>query len=157
MNEISVETATQLSKILAYLPDNMKKKIPNEILKKISNKTDSTINTRINDVIDVREENILPETRKYLSFIFINYLATEEEKEEYTKIIKNNEERYQQFLSKKYDVEKIFNKRKEHSINETQECSDEKNRLPIERKENFFQFILNKIKGLLKKCYRGNK
>ena len=157
MNEISVETATQLSKILAYLPDNMKKKIPNEILKKISNKTDSTIDTKINDVIDVREENILPETRKYLSFIFINYLATEEEKEEYTKIIKNNEERYQQFLSKKYDVEKIFNKRKEHSINETQEYSAERNRLPIERKENFFQFILNKIKGLLKKCYRGDK
>lgn len=76
----------------------------------------------------------------------MNYLATEEERKEYSEILKNNEEQYQNFLSKKYSIENVFNKRK-NSINISQEYSQ----LPIEYKETFFKSILNKIKKLFRK------
>lgn len=146
MNNISIQSATQLNKILSFLPENRKVKIPQNIWKIINDKTNNNIDIKINEISDIKEENILPETRKYLSFIFLNYLATKEEKEEYIKIIKNNEEQYQDFLSKKYDIDKIFEKRK--LVNENKENKEEINNLPIERKERFFEFIFNKLKKL---------
>ena len=148
---MSIDSATQLNRILSFLPEDIKAKIPKDIWKEINEKTDNNLYTKINEVRDIKEENILPETRKYLSFIFINYLATEEEREEYNKIIKNNEEQYQKFLRKKYSVDNIF-KKKENLINVEKEYIKKRNNLPIERKENFFEFIFNKIKSLFKKC-----
>ncbi len=148
MNKISIESATQLNKILCFLPEDMKKKIPKDIWKQINDKTDNNICTKINEIKDIKEENISTETRKYLSFIFINYLATEAEKEEYTKIIKNNEEQYQKTLRQKYNIDNIFNK-KETLVETEQELKEQQNNLPIEHKENLFKIILNKIKSLL--------
>lgn len=149
MNKISKESATQLNKILSFLPEDKMRKIPEDIWKQIIDKTDNSVNTKIDDIEDITNENILLETRKYLSFIFLNYLATDEEREEYTKIVKSNEEQYQKFLNKKYNVDNIF-RNKESIVTINQEHIEENN-LPIECKEKFFEFILNKIKSLLKK------
>lgn len=133
MNKISIDSATQLNKILSFLSEDINKKIPKDILKIINDKTNNNICANINEVKDIKEENILPETRKYLSFIFLNYLATEEEREEYTKIIKNNEEEYQKFLRKKYNVDNIF-KKKENSKRKKQEYKEVRSNLPIKHK-----------------------
>ena len=141
MNKISIDVATQLNKILSFLPDNVKKNIPQDIWKKINDKTDNNLYTKINEVRDIKEENILPETRKYLSFIFINYLATEEERKEYTKIVKNNEEQYQKILNKKYSVDNIFKK------DLKQEKQEQVN--IIIYKEPLWKRMINKIKSLI--------
>lgn len=141
MNEISIDVATQLNKILSFLPDDVKKNIPQDIWKKINDKTDNNLYTKIKEVRDIKEENILPETRKYLSFIFINYLATEEERKEYTKIVKNNEEQYQKILNKKYSVDNIF---KKDLKQEKQEQVD-----IIIYKEPLWKRMINKIKSLI--------
>ncbi len=147
MNEISIQSATQLNKILSFLSEDVKKKIPEIIWKKIYEKIDTHIDTKINEVSDIKEENILPETRKYLSYIFLNYLATKEEKEEYIEILKNNEEQYQGFLKKKYNTENMFRK-KENLI-------EEENYLPIiHKKNNIFRLIFDKIKKLLGRSNR---
>lgn len=150
MNKISIESATQLNRILSFLSEDTKKKIPKDIWKEINDKTDSNLNMKINEVKDIEERNILPETRKYLSFIFMNYLATKEEKEEYTRIIKNNEEQYQKALNKKYSIDNIFNK-KETSIKIEQEYIQAEKNLPVKYKEGLFEFIFNKIKSLFRK------
>ena len=147
MNEISIQSATQLNKILSFLSEDVKKKIPEIIWKKIYEKIDTHIDTKINEVSDIKEENILPETRKYLSYIFLNYLATKEEKEEYIEILKNNEEQYQGCLKKKYNTENMFRK-KENLI-------EEENYLPIiHKKNNIFRLIFDKIKKLLGRSNR---
>lgn len=147
MNEISIQSATQLNKILSFLSEDVKKKIPEIIWKKIYEKINTHIDTKINEVSDIKEENILPETRKYLSYIFLNYLATKEEKEEYIEILKNNEEQYQGFLKKKYNTENMFRK-KENLI-------EEENYLPIiHKKNNIFRLIFDKIKKLLGRSNR---
>ncbi|MCI8384316.1 MAG: hypothetical protein HFJ33_05600 [Clostridia bacterium] len=147
MNKMSIVSATQLNKILSFLLEETKEKIPKDIWKEIKDKTDNNLNTKINGVKDITEENVLPETRKYLSFIFLKYLATEEEKEEYMKIIRNNEEQYQKVFNQKYMVDNIFNK-KETSIKEEREYIEARRNLLVEYKEGFFTFIFNKIKKL---------
>ena len=146
MNRISIESATELNKILSFLPENIKQKIPENILKKIADKADNKVYTKINEISDIKIENILPETRKYLSFIFLNYLATEEEKNEYIKIIKNNQEQHQKILNEKYNIDNIFDKKEVIQID--QKSVKEKENLLIENKESFFKIILNKFKSL---------
>lgn len=154
MNKMSKDSATQLNQILSFLPEDEKRKIPQNIWNEINNKTDNSINTKIYNIEDITNENVLSETRRYLSFIFLNFLATDEEKEEYIKIIKNNEKRYQKCLSEKYSVDNMFIKRQNRTdINQEYE-EEKKENLPIVHKEKFFIFILNKIKSLFKKDYR---
>lgn len=149
MNKISVESASQLNKILSYLSENEREKIPEDVWKIINNKTDKNIDTKINEVSDINEKNILPETRKYLSFIFLKYLATEEEKVEYNRILKSNEEQYKIFLNKKYSIDNIFDKR-ENLANVKHENIEEKSNLPVVQKQKFWEIIFNKIKRLFK-------
>lgn len=149
MNKISVESVSQLNKILSYLSENEREKIPENVWKIINNKTDKNIDTKINEVSDINEKNILPETRKYLSFIFLKYLATEEEKVEYNTILKSNEEQYQIFLNQKYSIDNIFDKR-ENLANVKHENIEEKSNLPVIQKQKFWKIIFNKIKRLFK-------
>ena len=113
----------------------------------IISKTNNNIDTKMNKIEDIKEENILFETKKYLSFIFMNYLSTENEKQEYKQIVKNNELQYQKFLSKKCNVDDIFRKNEKikNIENEKQASS-----LPIEYKETFLEFVIRKIKKLLR-------
>ena len=147
MDKMSTSSAMQLNKILSFLPEQTKEKIPNNIWNLIVNKANNNIDTKINKIEDVKEENIFPETRKYLSFIFINYLATENENQEYKQIVKNNELQYQKFLSKKYNVDDIF--RKNEKINNI-ENEKQASSLPIQYKETFLESVIRKIKKILR-------
>lgn len=143
MNNMSILTASQLDKIINFLPYEQKVKIPENILEFIKNKS-SNIDTNINKIEDINEKNVSSETRKYLSLIFLNYLASKSEKEEYIKILKRNEEHHQIYLSKKYNIDNIFNKRKLNNIKPI-------NNLPIPKKEGLFEHIINFIKKLFSK------
>ena len=143
MNNISSLSASQIYQIINFLPEEQKNKIPNNILEFIKAKSINVF-PNINKIEDINEKNISNETRQYLSLIFLNYLASEEEKEEYIKILKNNEEQYQIYLSKKYNMDNIFNKKKSNFKNSN-------NILPVIKKENFFEHIINLLKNLFSK------
>lgn len=145
MNNMSTKAAIQLDKIFSFLSEEQREKIPKEVREEIKNKTNNSLDNKINTVEDIKEGNILPETRTYLSFLFLHYLATEQEKEEYIKIIKDNEEEYQERLSKKYSVDNLFKQK------EKQEEQQRENKLPIKYEKNFFKFILDKLKSLFVK------
>ena len=147
MNEISVQSATQLNKILSFLTQEDKQKIPADMIRILEKKAD-TIDTKIRKISDIDEENILPETRKYLAYIFLNYLATEEEKQEYSIILKNNERQYQNYLKKKFNPENIFDSKQKNIKNESIE---EKQNLPVVSKKNIFQWIWEKLKRIGRK------
>ena len=147
MNEISVQSATQLNKILSFLTQEDKQKIPADMIRILEKKAD-TIDTKIRKISDIDEENILPETRKYLAYIFLNYLATEEEKKEYSIILKNNERQYQNYLKKKFNPENIFINKQKNIKNENIE---EKQNLPVVSKKNIFQWIWEKLKRIGRK------
>ena len=148
MNEISVQSATQLNKILSFLTQEDKQKIPADMIHILEKKADTQIDAKINKISDIDEENILPETRKYLAYIFLKYLATEEEKQEYNIILKNNEKQYQNYLKKKFNPENIFISKQKNIKNESIE---EKQNLPVVSKKNIFQWIWGKLKRIGRK------
>jgi len=145
LDKMSIKSAIQINTILSFLPQDRKEKIPENVWNKIKDKSDNFIDTNIKEPQDIKEKNILPETKKYLSFIFLNYLSTKEEREEYIKIIKNNEEIYQKLLSEKYNKDNIFKKAKTPVNIENKQIN-----LPAKIEKNFFKIILNKIKSLFK-------
>lgn len=142
MNNIRVQAATELIKIITFLPEEYQNRIPKEEIQYLNSLKDEKYITKINKIEDITAENMLDETRKYLAYIFINYLSTGEEREEYESILKENETKYQKKLEEKYDIQKIFEKRKNDNTEKA---------LIIVKEKTLFEIILEKIKSLFKK------
>ncbi len=150
MNKMSIYAASQLNKIISFLSPDILNKIPTSIINQIEEKTDYSIDTKINSVTDINVKKVLPETRKYLSYIFFNYLATKEEKEEYIELLISNEKRYQDFLNKKYSIENLFKNTDYLSNKNNKEELKENEKLLDKRKLGFLESVFDKIKRLFK-------
>lgn len=99
---------------------------------------------------DIDEQNITEKTKDLITVIYRNYWCNDEERKALDMILTENERRYQEELSKKYNPDNLF-KKKEH-LNNIQENNTYENNLEtslVEIKElNFFQKIFDKIKNL---------
>lgn len=143
MNNISPTVANELNQIITLLPKEEYSKIPQTIIDKINKKQDNSYITNINKIDDINQDKIMDETKQYLSYIFLNYLANEEEKEEYNIILKENEERYQNELKKKYDIEKVFEQRRK--------ITTDNNLVIIQPEKTLIARILEKIKKIFQR------
>lgn len=137
--------ATELIKIISFMPQDIITKIPNEEIEYLNKIKNHDYITKINSIEDIKPENIYDGTKNYLAYIFLKYLATKEEKEEYEIILRENKHRYQKELSEKYDVYKVFEKRKAESNEKIEEKS-----LTIVKEKNILEIIIDKIKKLLR-------
>lgn len=144
MSSISPKSAKELYQILSFLSENDFKKIPGEEIEYIERIKDNNYITNINSMEDINSNNIMEETQKYLAYIFLNYLATEEEKIEYREILKENEKRYQKELEEKYDITKIFEKRNK-KINNTRE---QEKSLTVIKNKSLLEIILEKLRKI---------
>ncbi len=142
ISNLNSKTATELYKILSFLNKKDLEKIPKEEREYIEKLKDNTMTSKINNVSDIRIEKIDEETKGYLAYIFLNYLASEEEKAEYINIINENEARFQKELSEKYDIQKKFN-----DIKNKKTCNQEV-ALQVVREKNIFQKIFDKLKEM---------
>ena len=93
------------------------------------------------------EMNLKEKTKAILATIYLNYWCNDEQKEEYKKILKENEAKYQKELRDKYDPNNIF---KKSNMKTTIEENTIEEKLSItEYKESIFKKIINKIKSIL--------
>ena len=113
MNKISPRSANQLYEIIQLLPDDSKEKIPLSIIKLLEKKKLDTNEITISTIEHINNDALLDETKKYLSYIFLNYLANEDERKEFNQILEENENRYEKTLREKYNPDNIFNSNKE--------------------------------------------
>lgn len=147
---ITVETRKAYYEILIllkYLPFKYTKMIPKKMLKLFQ--TEKIENNEF--IIDLKnpinKEFLSKETLEILAMLNYKYWCQDEiEKKKLYEIYNLNEERYQKELIEKYDIEKIFNKRKASKVI----YKDEANTSLIEYKENFFQKLINKLKRIIK-------
>lgn len=145
MNNMTKSAACQLYEIINQLPNEEKSKIPENVIVIIDEKKDDYILTNNEFVID--DINLTEETKKYLAYIFLNYLASENEKDEYEKIISENERRYQKKLSEKYSTQNLFSKKEVEKLEVLEITTD----LTTSEKLNWWEKILEKIKDLFKR------
>lgn len=158
MNKMSSRAATQLHEIILLLPNESKSKIPLSIINLLENKKIDTEEINIKSAEHINDSAILDETKKYLSYIFLNYLATEDEKKEFNHILNENELRHQIFLRNKYDIANIFGvEEKKNNTLEIEEISVEtqeeevKTLIKYEEKKwwnKIYLFLVDKVKKL---------
>ena len=99
---INEEVYSQLYYIICKLPNDLVKKIPNDIIDYIRIKKNDDY---ISNIKGIKKIKLLDDTEKYLSVIYTDYLATDEEK----RIIKYKERVLSQ--KKEKEIKKKFNRK----------------------------------------------
>lgn len=151
---MSAEYSLAMSEVLCIInqsDDNYKSKIPQSFISFLKENADSTYNPDFNVNIPIKELDLRKETKGLLALIHRSYICNEEERVEYDKILKQNEEKMQKILSEKYDVYKVFNNRQNASFNKDEEIDNSPKAVVQYKKESIFSKIFNKIKNFFKR------
>lgn len=144
MENISEKTATELFQIICLMPKNNINKIPIDFINYLDKK--KTHNWKnIDNVNDINVNNLNDDTKEYLAYIYLNYILEDEEKENYKKLLKENQKIYED----KVNISNIFSKRNV----ETYEKIQENTSLVKVKEKNFFEKMLEKIKNIIKKIH----
>lgn len=139
---------TEVYKILQKLNEEEYNKIPPEIIKSIKINREEKYNYELDSTLTLKEQTMLPETKAILFNLFRDYLATPEQK---SKIIRTqNQKRLENELRKQkiYNSDIFANKQKDNVV---QNNSTNKSMQIIEKEENIFKRIINKIRTLFMK------
>lgn len=99
------------------------------------------------DIENLDSNNMMRETKDIIIWLYMDYLASEEEKKVLENMAKIQYEQKRKEKQEKYKID-IFNSDKEEDIKEIQEII-----LPVEYKESIIKRILN----FIKKCFKNNK
>lgn len=110
-------------------------KIPIEVLQFVEDNQDTEYQPEIDFEKPIEEQNLKAETLNFLSYLYLKYWCdTKEKKEQYERILKENEERYQKELRQKYHQDDMFSRRNnkvrpEHGIETDLPIAIEKNNI----------------------------
>ena len=137
------EAATEINKILSYLPTEYVKKIPIKLRKFFEDVESKEYIPNIDPYKQLDKQDLKPKTQTLLIIIYRNYWCTEQERAELDKILIKNDKKYEKKLREKYNPDDIF-KNKQKILTTIQDTN-----LSIEiRKENFIIRLINYIKEL---------
>lgn len=137
--------------ILKNLPQIYTKKIPTQVIDAFESEKLEDYKPIINSKKPIDKENLQKETLEVIAMLNYNYWCQDEEtKARLYKMYSENEEKKQEELEQKYNVENIFEKRKEKLENDENNQNENTTKM-IEYKESFFRKIVNKIKSFFYK------
>lgn len=145
-NEEYARSYTEILEIFKYIPENLIKKIPESMIKRFYQNMDKNHFFLYDIKKNFEEQKISHLTTIIFANLYINYWASEKDKNrinEYDKKILIEKE---QEKLKKYNPNEIFNRRNEIN-NKTKE---EKSLIEIENK-SFFRKIIDKIITFIKR------
>ena len=140
---VTKEIYSEVFSVLNLLGDDYIKKLPTKLYSMIKEEKLNTYNPKYVAEKTLVEQNIKKESLSMIALFHLNYWCTsEEEKENLKKIFENNERKYQEELTNKYNPNNIF-KNKTQEIKKIELNTDEKSIKPY--KENIFKKIFHKI------------
>lgn len=132
----------EIYEILKNTDEELVAKIPKKFLSFIEENMNNEYECNIQSDVDIDKQNLLKETEAILALIYINYWATEEEKQEFAL----KDQAGKEAKEKAYDerIQRIFEERKVVSK------KTENKELIVKPKEKFIKRIINKIRSILK-------
>lgn len=146
VNDIAKETVEVLKFTDVDFKSRISEKLLN-LLEELSHQSTKEVKIDLNKKLN--EQNISEECKDLLSLLYLNYYASENEKEEILKIWKVNDNIYQKELEGKYDIDKIFEKNTQEKIKKTEESNiQEEVKMPAVIKETFLEKLINRIKKI---------
>ena len=149
---MNAEYSLAMSEVLSIInqsEDSYKNKIPQSFKQFIEKNSDVTYKPNFDLKTPLKDLKLRKETKGILALIYRSYICNEEERREYDKILKINDDIIQKQLSEKYDVYKVFDKRQNNT--DKQEFDNTHKDLVKYKKENIFMRIINKIRDIFKR------
>lgn len=159
------DVAKETLDILEYFDSNFVSKIPNKFLENLKRIAEtSRIVVNIDNQKNLEEQEISEHCKDFISLIYYNYVADEEDKKEILNCWVENKKKNQNELNEKYNVNDIFNNinnmsknNKKPDFSENAKQSDpsienSQSNLPqIIEKHSFIKRIWKKLKRLFNK------
>lgn len=134
---------SELYELIELLDENDRSKIPNEIIKKIEESRDTKYKEKYISYDTINENEVNEKTITLFTKLFLDYIATESEKNEIYEILGENDKK----ISEKYSIDNVFEKRKAKNVDEEITTSI----ALVEVKESKLKMIWNKILAFFKK------
>lgn len=112
------EASAELIEILKYIPKTEVEKIPLKLRGFFEDVSKPNYNVRIDPQKPLEEQDLKEKTKDLITVIYRNYWCTEEEKRILDKQLLENDKKYEEELRKKYDPDKLFEKKPKVQENE---------------------------------------
>lgn len=144
VNKEYSEAFAEIDEIFKIMPVDLLSKIPIEFRNTISKNKAKDYKIEIKEPLE--EQKLKEETIVILGLIYRDFLSSPEEKEELK--LKDSEElkKVEEELTKQYDINKVFEKRKKNNTTENQTTE-----MVVYKEQGFLKKIFNLIKGIFKR------
>ena len=142
------EAFTEVDEIFKIMPIDSLSKIPAQFRQIISENKAKDYKVKIEEPLN--EKELKKETIIILGLIYRDFLASPEEREELQKRDSEEIKKIEEDMQKQYDVENIFQKRKNNMNREITEEKAFTTELTLYKKPNFLKKIWGLIKGIFK-------
>lgn len=135
INEYS-EAVSETLEVLKFMEDELLNKIPLEVIRKLKQHRSTSYINKFDDAIEINFDQLGEKTKDILAVLYRDYIANEEEKIEFDKLLDENERKGD---GENYTIKK-FEKKEANTF------------LPVAiEKKNFIQKIFEKIFKINKK------
>lgn len=139
---------TEILEVLKYIPKEYLSKTPKQILEVFEREKLENYTVKINKQKPIDKNYLQKETLAIIAMLNLQYWCTNEElKKKLYEQYSNNEEKYQQELSQKYNINNIFEKRKIVISNKVNQNNISNELSLINYKKSIFRTIFDKIKN----------
>lgn len=143
---LSIEYKSSISEVLDIInnmEDIYREKISTKFMEFLVKNQNENYMNHMNPNLEINEQIKGKKTKEILAIIAYNYWYNEEQREEYKKRLKENEEIHQQELRKLYDTDNLFKRNRE---------SEDTNNMQIMvvQKKKWYQKIFEKIKDIFR-------
>ena len=135
----------ELDEVLYNLSDEDLNKIPEDIRDSIKEQKDKTYTWKYDKSKTLKEQKIDRKTIAMLSYLNMEYLLNEEQKELMKKFHKSNEEKLEKIKQNKYKSEDIF--KNSYEVKERENVA----LIEVKKEKNFIQKLIAKLKLLFKR------
>lgn len=142
MNIKTKEIYSEVYQVLNLLGNEYIDKLPKSLFNMLEEKRNINYEPKYIEDIPLNKQDIKRETLSIIALLHLNYWCENlNEKNELNQMFKNNEDRYQDGLRKKYNPDNIFKKQVQENIMKNEVAL-------VEYKESIFKRLINKIKSL---------
>ena len=140
----------EVDEVLKYLSEEDLSKIPKDIRQLIKDNKDKEYEWEYDDTKPLKDQNLNRDTIAFLSYLNMEYLLNEEQKQLMQEIHEYNEKKLEEAKAEKYGVDDLF-KNKKSIQEEVEQKTNTQEQSMVEYKENFFKKLFNKIKNFFKR------
>ena len=140
----------EVDEILNYLSEEDLLKIPKEVRQTIKDNKDKEYVWKYDETKPLKEQKVSRDTIAFLSYLNMEYLLNEEQKQLMQQIHQLNEKKLEEAKAEKYEVEYLFKINKQKQEEQKEKQIQEEQSL-VECKEKFFTKMINKIKSFFQK------